>query len=278
MAITNRDQLINALANNSSRIIIDKSNLGAQSVGVHCSSWRAGGQPAQGAIPTAPALCTNATLGAVGFAQQTAPVTSYIGLLDAVCSNNAATLEIHDRLAHMGGLVLNSTALQTTNLPLDLEALAPSADRIGDPTFGDVQVWIEFYGDGGGTGSNAAINVTFNDDTSGNLNNINLGGTQRVGRCYSLGVLRNASQQGKNIKRINSVQLSASTGVAGNFGFTFTRPRAHLPLKLANHGNKADWSVLGLPEIPNGSCLQFRIIPATSSSGTLRGGGKIIHG
>lgn len=278
MSITTLDQLVNALANGASRIVLDKANLANQTAGRFCSLWRATGQPAQGAIPTASALCDNTLLGGVQFTQQTAPATSYLGELSATGSNSAFTLEVHDRLAHMGGLVLNSTALQTTNLPLDLEALSVPADRIGDPTFGDVQTWLEVYADGGATASNATINVRFDDNTDANLSVQAVGGTIRAGNMFSVDALRTTAQQGKNIKRINSVQLSASTGTAGNFGFTFTRPRAYLPMTLANHVNKGDWAALALPNIPNGSCLFFMIIPSTTSSGTLRGGGKIIHG
>jgi hypothetical protein len=278
MTITTRDQLINALANNSSRIVLDKANLANQVAGRMCSLWRATGQPAQGAIPTAAALCTNALTGAVGFAQQTSPAESYLAHMAVLASNSAMSWEIHDRIAHMGGLVLNVTTSQTANLPLDLEALSVPADRIGDPTFGDVQTWLEVYADGGATASNATINVTFDDDTSGNLNTQAVGGTIRAGHCFSLDALRTTGQQGKNIKRINSVILSASTGTAGNFGFTFTRPRAYMPTYLANKAEVYDWAALGLPGVPNGACLQFMVVPSTTSSGTLRGGGKIAHG
>ena len=278
MTITTRDQLISALANTSSRIVLDKASLASQVAGRMCSLWRATGQPAQGAIPTAAALCTNAFTGAVQFAQQTAPAESYLAYMAVTASNSAMSWEIHDRLAHMGGLVLNATTLQTTNLPLDLEALSVPADRIGDPTFGDVQTWLEVYADGGATASNATINVTFDDDTSANLGVQAVGGTIRAGHMFSLDALRTTAQQGKNIKRINSVQLSASTGTAGNFGFTFTRPRSYLPTMVANKSEVYDWSALGLPSVPNGACLQFMVIPSTTSSGTLRGGGKIAHG
>jgi hypothetical protein len=279
MAITNLDQLVAAMAGPASRIVLDKGNLANQVAGRYCSMWRATGQPAQGAIPTTAAVCTNALTGAVQFTQQTAPSESYIGVLDVVGSNSAFTLEVHDRIAHMGGLVLNVTTLQPpTGTLIDLDALAPSADRIGDPSYGDVQWWLEVYADGGATASNATINVTFDDNTSGNLTTLAVGGTIRIGNRFSVDALRTTAQQGKNIKRINTVQLSASTGTAGNFGFTCTRPRAYLPMGLASFGNKADWAALGLPGVPNGSCLELMILPSTTSSGTLRGGGKIIHG
>lgn len=278
MTISTRDQLINAMANNSSRIVLDKASLANQVVGRMCSLWRATGQPAQGAIPTAAAMCTNALTGAVQFNQQTAPTESYIAQIAVLASNSAMSWEIHDRLAHMGGLVLNSTALQTTNLPLDLEALLVPAGRIGDPSFGDVQTWLEVYADGGATASNATINVTFHDGTTANLGTQAVGGTIRVGHMFSVDALRTTAQQGKNIKRINSVQLSASTGTAGNFGFTFTRPRAYCPTMLANLSASYDWAQLGLPSVENGACLQFTVVPSATSSGTLRGGGKIVHG
>lgn len=278
MSISTLDGLISALATNSSRIVLDKASLPSQVAGRFCSLWRATGQPAQGAIPTTAALCTNALTGAAQFNQQTAPMESYIGQFAVLASNSAMSWEIHDRIAHMGGLVLNVTTSQTTNLPLDLEALSAPSDRVGDSNFGDVQAWLEVYADGGATASNATINVTFDDNSSGNLNTTAVGATIRAGNMFSLGALRTSGQQGKNIKKINSVILSASTGTAGNFGFTFTRPRAYCPTQLANMSQTYDWAALGLPVIPNGSCLFFMAVPSTTSSGTLRGGGKIIHG
>jgi hypothetical protein len=178
----------------------------------------------------------------------------------------------------MGGLALNSTALQTTNLPLDPEALSVPAERIGSADFGDVQTWLEVYTDGGGTNSNATINVTFDDNTTANLSTLAVGGTIRVGQMFSVDALRTTAQQGKNIKKINSVQLSASTGTAGNFGFTFTRPRTYISAPLANKSETASWGLTGLPRIENGSCLFIISTCGTTTSGTLRGGGKIIHG
>ena len=277
MAITNLDQLVAAMAGPSSRIVLDKGSLTNQVAGRMCSLWRATGQPAQGVIPAAAALCTNATVGGIQFTQQVAPSESYIGNIAMVASNSAMSWEIHDRIAHSGGGVLNVTTAQT-NIACDLVALAPPAERIGSADYGDVQCWLEVYADGGATASNATINVTFNDGTSGNLNTLAVGGTIRAGNMFSLDALRTTARQGLNIRAVNSVTLSASTGTAGNFGITFTRPRAYIPTQLANLSQTYDWAALGLPGVPNGSCLQFMVIPSTTSSGTLRGGGKIIHG
>jgi hypothetical protein len=277
MTITARNQLIDALGNNSSRIVIDKASLAAQVAGVYASMWRATGQPAQGAIPSTPAICTSATTGAIGFANQTSPVTSYIGWLFATCSNSAQSLEIHDRLAHNGGLVFNVTTAQAIT-GHDLSTLSLPSDRIGDANYSDVQWWLEVYTAGGATASNATINVTFDDASTGNLNTLAVGGTLGASRMYGLNNLRTTGQQSRYIRGINSVTLSASTGTAGSFGFTATRPRTVLDMPLANKINVADWAALGLPNVPNDSCLMLIVLPSTTSTGTLRGGGKIAHG
>ena len=76
MAITSRDQLIKALGNNSSRFILDKASIAPQTIGTHVSLWRATGQPGQGAIPAATAVCNNTTLGGIGFTQQTSQTSA----------------------------------------------------------------------------------------------------------------------------------------------------------------------------------------------------------
>ena len=79
--ITNRDQLIDALANNSTRIVIDKASIANTVAGQYHSLWRATGQPGQGAIPTAAANCNQSTVGGMRFSQQTAPAKSYLAYL-----------------------------------------------------------------------------------------------------------------------------------------------------------------------------------------------------
>jgi hypothetical protein len=77
MTISTRDQLINAMGNNSTRLIIDKASMANAVAGAFQSLWRATGQPGQGAIPTTAARCNNTLTGAINFNQQTPPATSY---------------------------------------------------------------------------------------------------------------------------------------------------------------------------------------------------------
>lgn len=283
MSITTLDGLLNALGNNSSRIVVDKSSIANLVAGQNYSLWRATGQPAQGAIPGAtPAIPTSATTGAMGFTNQTAPAKSYVGQLSLTSANNAMSLEIHDRIAHMGGLVLNVTTSQAINgatgIDVGAAGLNVPAERIGDANYSDLMWWLEVYTDGGATASNATVNVTFGDGTSANLNVIAVGGTLRAGRMISLTPFIATADQGKFIRRVNSVILSASTGTAGSFGFTCTRRRCDMDLPLANKTERFAWADMGFPEVPNDACLMLLGTTSTTSSGTLRGGGKIVHG
>lgn len=89
MAITTLDGLVDALGNNSSRVVLDKASLANAAAGQVFSLWRATGIPAQGAIPGAAAVCNNALTGAIGFTQQTAPATSYFAWFRAFTANAA---------------------------------------------------------------------------------------------------------------------------------------------------------------------------------------------
>lgn len=273
MAITTRDQLIDALGNNSSRILFDKAS-SFSAVGQYFSLWTATGFPSAGTNPTTtPSVCNQSTTGAMTFANQTAPSKSYLGYLFASSSNAFTSLDLVDRLAQMGGLNGTLTTSQTVNL--DPVALGVSSDRIGASDLTDVQWWLEIYTALGATGVNATVNVDYTDASSGNLTVLALGATPRQGRIYPLNTL---AASNKVIAKINSVTLSATTGVAGNFGFTCTRNRTAVSMPVANFNGTFDWAQLGLPIIHNDSCLMFTTLCSTTSTGAIRGGGKIAHG
>lgn len=279
MAITSRDQLIQALGNNSSRFILDKANIVSQAAGTYVSLWRATGQPGQGAIPAATTVCNNTTLGGMGFSQQTSPATSYGSYMEVASSTSTITVEIHDRLAHMGGLSGTVTTAQTVSLNLStLGATNNISKRIGNTNYSNVQWWLEWYTATGATAVTVTVNVTYNDGTTGALASASLAATRPVGFMLSLNALVPAAASGKYIRAVNTVTLSASTGSAGNFGVTATRPRMTLAAPIANIKWVADWAQLGFPEIFNESCLFPIVLTSTTSTGTVRGGGKISHG
>lgn len=279
MTIATLDQVINAMGNNSSRMVIDKASISNTAFTQFHSLWRATGQPGAGAIPTAAATCDNTLLGAVQFAQQTSPATSYLGILEGLCSNAGTTLEVHDRLMHMGGLSGTVATAQTVNVDIAVSlGLNNLTNRIGDENYSDVTWWLEWYADTGATVVNATVNVTYNDGTSGNLTAFSLPAPRRASFMQPLNGFIPAADSGKYIRDVNTVTLSATTGTAGNFGVTATRYRAALYKPLANARFTADWAGLGLPEIPNESCLMLVQLATSGTTGIVRATGKIIHG
>lgn len=278
MTISTLDGFYSALANNSSRLVIDKASIANAVAGQFHSMWRATGQPGQGAVPAAAANCNNALTGAFNFTQQTSPATSYIGYLEAVCSNSSVTLELHDRLRHMGGLNGTLTTAQTVGIDFDGITADNMAERIGDANYSDIQWFLEWYTDTGSTAVTATVAVTYNDGSTGNLTAVSLAATRRASFMQPLNGLIPAAASGKYIRAVNSVTLSATTGTAGSFGVTATRLRSSLLCPVANLKWSGDWAALPVSEVPNSSCLFLIQIAGTTSTGTVRGGGKIAHG
>lgn len=271
MTITTRDGLIDGLGNNSDRFVLDKASLANAAAGQFFSLWQSAGVPGAGATPTTAAVPTKATTGAFGFTNPTSPEKSYIAWASLQAGNNATNLEIHDRLAHMGGL---SGTVTTAQGALSLVTSTPGAARLGDSNYSGVSWWLEVYTALGATGVNATVNVTYADDTTGNLAAIALGATPRAGRLYPL----ISASPGKFIKAVNSVTLSATTGTAGNFGITATRQRTGVSMPLANKTEVFDWASLGLPEIADDACLFPLMLCSTTTTGTVRGQIKLAHG
>jgi hypothetical protein len=284
MTIATTDQFINSMGNNSSRLILDKANsstltAAAWVVGNYYSLWKLTGQPGAGATPTTPEVCSNSLVGSFQFTQQTSPATSYLGIFEAVQPNAAVTLEIHDRLMHDGGLLGNTTGSQAVDIDMDLSlATSNLSARKGDANYSDVQWWLEWYVATGGTVSNATVNVTYNDNSSGNLTVVAVGGSVQNTRLIALNSLIPSGDSGKYIMRVNTIQLSASTGTAGNFGVTATRYRASVFMPIGNARFTATYADLGLPEIYNSSCLFCIAIAGATTSGIVKATGKIIHG
>lgn len=277
MTITTRDQMLSALSSNFSVVNINKGSIANQVSGRPCSMWRATGTPAQAAIPTTAALCTKALTGAIPFTNQTAPATSYLAWMSIVGSNNAMSVYFADRIAHIGGFNLNINTSQTVT-GMNLDTLAPPAARRGAANYSDIEWYLEVYSDGGATASNATINVTFSDGTSNNLNVIAVGGTIRAGMMFALTPFIQTADNGKFIRTINSVILSAATGTVGNFGFTALKILSVVDILVTNKVEQRTYWQLGTPEFPNDACIQLIVNSSNTSTGTLFGLGKVAHG
>lgn len=278
MAVTNESELIAArLAGDP--VTIDKISIANQTANTWCSFWGIASLPAAGANPTAAVICTKALTGAIPFTNPTAPAKTYLSDLNITCSSSPHTVEIWDRIAHMGGLSLTSTTSQTVGLDLSSGGLNPPAARIGNANLSELEWWLEVYADGGATASNATVNVTFTDTTSANLSVIAVGGTLRARRLLRLRDFLQTADQNKIIRSVNTVTLSASTTVAGNFGFTATR-RLSKPvgIRLSNFPEECDYQRIGNFEVPTDACLMMGMLTTLTTTGTVRAFGLIARG
>jgi hypothetical protein len=142
MAITSLDTLIDAMGNRTQRIVWNKSSLSNIVAGQYVSTWRTTGWPGRGAIPTTIAYPTSATTGAFAYTNPTGGRSMYLGRAAIISSNANTDVQIHDRLAHVGGLSGTVTTAQTVNAD---GANAAITTRKGASTYADIQWWLEWY-------------------------------------------------------------------------------------------------------------------------------------
>ena len=263
MAITTRDQLI-ASINSIPPLMIEKPSTGNVGAGTYTSYWRMTGIPPQGAIPTAVAVCKNTTAGALGGTQ--AGVGEEVRVARAEWAlGGAHSFELHDRLVHMGGL--NGTLTTAQTVGIDLLTLAGTNNisaRIGASDYTNVLWMLEWYTATGSTAVSATVNVTYGDGSTGNLSAIALAATRPQSFTVVLNSYIPSGVTNKGIRAVNSVTLSATTGTAGNFGVTAYRKLFGSQTPIAGVNYVMDWAQLGLPKVPNESCL----VPMLFSTGT----------
>ena len=268
MTITTRDMLIDAMGNHYTVIPILKTTVTSQTTGAYASMWRATGLPAQGAIPSTAAACTKALAGSARFLDPVSPAKSYLSNVSITSSQSSTNFELHDRLAHMGGL---SGTVITPQGALTLSGV--STARIGGSDSTRVQWWLEWYTDTGASVVNATVNVTFDDNSTANIV-IALTATMRASRFVP--IISGTSSLG--IKQVNSVTLSATTGTAGNFGITATRAHAFFGAPTLNTMANYDWAALGLPQFESDACLFLVVLCGTTQTGNAYGLMKLAHG
>lgn len=266
------NQIAAGLAGNNERFVWDKAVISATVAGTYSSYWRVSGVPAIGAIPAVAALCTKALVGAVGFNNQTSPITSYIAQHDL---NNAGTsnysFDIMDRLCHMGGL--NGTVITAQTVGINLATLAVPAARLGSSNYSDVMWFLEWYTTTGATAVNATCAVVYSDNSTGNIV-IALPASVANTQCKQI---LPAHATGLFIKEVTSVTLSASTLTAGNFGVTAAVKKTGMFALSTSRNEVFDWAQLGLPEVANDSCLFGMTFCAVTSIGAMRGQGRLIR-
>lgn len=273
MAIASLDALVSALTSQRQKFYIAKATLGNQTIGGNGSWWRTTGNPAAAALPATPATCNNTTPGGLNYNNSSTGLTTYIGRASLALAA-IGSLEIHDRLAHMGGLSGAVTTAQTAGLDLSLLLGTDNiAARITKADYSAVQWWLEWYVATGATTVNFTVGYTDQNGNSGKTVIISVPGSAvAASRLVAIQPLN-----GDFIRSIDSVTLAATTGAAGNFGVTATVQRTEIST-AANILTIADWAYLGLPTIFDSSCLFFVSDNASATPGALNGAVTLVQG
>jgi hypothetical protein len=213
--------------------------------GRRSSLWTA--NPFAGATPSTAAVPTRATAGALG--QQNGGGTALRAYLAEFCSAAPMTLMLCDRLSHQGGLSGTTTTVQTTNLPT--AALTRYTSGEG------VHACLEVYAQIGTGATTVTVSYTNQAGTAGRTSPLTLIGAigfREVGRVLDIPL-----QQGDTgVRSVESVDLTATTSGAGDFGVTLYKPLMHYPLRLEHVLNSFDPLLThgaNLPEIADDACL-----------------------
>lgn len=273
MSLTSLDQLITAMASSSAQnLYFAKSGKASQATGGFSSSWNGGGSPGVGDPPAAAEIPTAATVGALAFVNPGGGLTGYFARVAVSSSVSGAAMRFYDRIAHMGGLVGNSTGAQSVSLSVT-GAGNNLAARRGRADYSEVQWYLEWYTDTGSTAVTATVSYTNGDGVAGQTVAVSLGATMRSGRMLAI-----IPDNGDAIRSIESVTLSASTGTAGNFGVTAARLLVEAPTGLANTTFVHDWAALGLPIVPADACIAIMCINPGASGVTFTGSALLVAG
>lgn len=269
MAITTLDQLQAAYATKQS-FHFCKPSVTTEGAGTYHSLFKLAGKPAAGSSPGSTAVVpTKDTAGAfnLGMSNPTGGNKSYLARL-ALAGSVVGSLFFYDRLVHVSGLSGTQTSTDS--------AVNNTAITRPDANGANVEAWVEWYGAIGATG--ATLNTKYTDQ-DGNTNQVGTythpANAETVGQTAPL-VLAAGDVA---VRAVTNYHWSVTTGTAGDFGFTLRRPiTGPIPINIANGAMVLNAFDLGLPEIPDGCCLEAILLCSTTSSGIIQGEIDIVQG
>lgn len=253
-----------------------KAALALQASGTPTSFWLATSGvslPAPGVAPTAAAICSSATTGAIQFVAPISGQNTYVHSLVFMSSNTGGEVDFSDRLGHMGGL--DSTLLTAQTVSLDISvATSNLVLRKGASDYSEVQWFLEWYVTTGVTAQIFTVAVTYGDGTTDTITVTP--GTSNIapGRMFS--ILPNAAN--KWIKSVQSVTCNVSSGTAGNFGVSAYRVLTVFDIaSFTNFPTERDWTH-NLCRVHDSACLVPIAIPSSAGSGSLTGEIHLVQG
>jgi hypothetical protein len=270
MTITSRAALVEAMAQRRVvpfyKIMNTAGTVGAGAGFMRFSSaWQWSGLPANPANPGAAATCDRTTAGALPIAAANTGNTWYLCGITASCAANTAQgqLLVFDRLAHIGGLVANSTSAQTVNLTL------PS--RVTD--LKQVLIFVETYSTASSGTTNSTVSVSYTNElgVSGRTGTLTNGASNTS--FSNQGIMSGPfTLQGNDlgVTSVESFTLGQANTTAGNLGITLARLVGQIGLGqvVASSTNRIGWSETGLVDVGASPCL---MLAATNSPNYITG-------
>ncbi len=272
MAFNSLDDLIKGMASRGLRLPLTRGSISGALAGYKMSLWRGTGFPTQGAIPAAAAICSDATVGALPLAPRTGAEERIISQTALQGAAVGHVYIVEDRLAHMGGLNGTLTTAQTVNVNLHNNlGVSNLAARIGAADYSEVEWFLEWYTATGATVTTPTAQVTYHDGTTGTVNLWALGATALPASVAASRRYEFVPLNGKYIRSIESVTLSASTGTAGSFGVTAVKRLCVHEVTSVTTLQVRDWSMLTAPKVADNACVSFSQLCITTTTGAVQG-------
>lgn len=265
MAISTMDQLVAALAVGQQKRFYKVSQT-AKTAGTWTSFWKTAGEPGGGGNPPTGAgeVPTSSTPGAIPWTNPAGSDVAYLARLQGMVSAQSGIVVLADRLWHNSGLVGNVNSLQTIN---GVSVARP--DSVGDNN----ELWLEWYTATGSSQVNITVTYT-NQSGSTSTSTCAFFSAPVAGQMIPVPLAVGDS----GVRDVQSVQLSASSGIAGNFGVTILRRLGEILCPVPASGDTLDAFALGLPQIDPDACLYLFMLANATSTGDIKGGLTIIKG
>ncbi|MDQ1446807.1 MAG: hypothetical protein QOI20_3271 [Acidimicrobiaceae bacterium] len=214
------------------------------------STWLLEGSPSHGSTPGAAAACDNTTVG--GWLQ-TAPGggrQKWLDSLSAYLNCTTATsgvVVVYDRLLHSGNLDGTLTTAQTVG-----GSITRNTGGAGN------QIFVEIYTQVGATNTTATISYTNENGTSGRTATVSFGGTGLREAARIIPVTLQSGDAG--VRSVQSVTLTATTGTAGAFGITISRPIDVIGIHITGMSATKTYLDGNMPDV-SGACICAALLP-----------------
>lgn len=256
MAITNRDQLVAALAGQRVYpwVKYPSATVNPPVAWSLASAWKIAGQPGlAAATPTSATLCSSATPGALHVPGLTTGSTWYLSNLTAVVQPGLmGPLSLLDRLSHRGGL----SGTVATAQPVGLSLPTRSTDKT------QVQIWLEINTSTGATPRTVAVSYTNENGTAGRTATLPANASLPASPAATLLFGPLDLQAGDlGVTSVETLTLAGSTGTAGDFSVVLLRPVAQLNLMNVNAGfwsaDQVSVPATGLLDLGADPCLML---------------------